>query len=103
MGLVNLFLVERGHDERTLAHASSGQLFPKQPRPGPQRTLYRHRGDRPMAHHWHGHLRRSPVVVRAPIDAALFVADLILGDAGVAARLTVDAVRLLDFGGWFVA
>jgi hypothetical protein len=56
-----------------------------------------------MAHHWHGHLRRSPVVVRAPIDAALFVADLILGDAGVAARLAVDAVRLLDFGGWFVA
>jgi hypothetical protein len=56
-----------------------------------------------MAHHWHGHLRRSPVVVRAPIDTALFVADFILGDAGVAARLTVDAVRLLGFGGWFVA
>ena len=28
-------------------------------------------------------------------DAASFVADLVLGDAGVAARLTVDAVRLL--------
>jgi hypothetical protein len=31
------------------------------------------------------------------------VADLILGDAGIAARLAVDALRLLGFGGWFVA
>jgi hypothetical protein len=30
------------------------------------------------------------------------VADLILGDAGIAARLAVDALRLLGFGGWFV-
>ena len=42
------------------------------------------------------------MVVRAPLDAALFVTDLILGYAGVAARLTVDAVRLLGFGGWFI-
>jgi hypothetical protein len=33
------------------------------------------------------------------LDAAFsLVADLILGNAGVAARLTVDAVRLLGFG-----
>jgi len=31
------------------------------------------------------------------------VADLILGDAGIAARLAVDALGLLGFGGWFVA
>jgi hypothetical protein len=31
------------------------------------------------------------------------VADLILGDAGIAARLAFDAQRLLGFGGWFVA
>jgi hypothetical protein len=30
------------------------------------------------------------------------VADRILGDAGIAARLAVDALRLLGFGGWFV-
>ena len=36
-------------------------------------------------------------------NAALFVADLILGDAGVAARLAVDTVRFLGFSGWFVA
>ncbi len=32
-------------------------------------------------------------------DAASLVADFVLGDAGVAARLAVDAVRLLGFGG----
>ena len=32
-------------------------------------------------------------------DAASLVTDFVLGDAGVAARLAVDAVRLLGFGG----
>jgi hypothetical protein len=31
------------------------------------------------------------------------VGDFILGDAGIAARLAVDALRLLVFGGCFVA
>ena len=29
--------------------------------------------------------------------------DLILGNAGIAARRAVDTVRLLSLGGWFVA
>jgi hypothetical protein len=40
----------------------------------------------------------------SPLDAAFsLVADPILGDAGIAARLAVDALRLLGFLGWFVA
>ena len=40
----------------------------------------------------------------SPLDAAFsLVADLILGDGGIAARLAVDALRLLGVGGWFVA
>jgi hypothetical protein len=31
------------------------------------------------------------------------VADPIVGDAGIAARLGVDTLRLLGFGGWSVA
>jgi len=40
----------------------------------------------------------------SPLDAAFsLVADPILGDPGIAARLAVDALRLLGFLGWFVA
>ena len=40
----------------------------------------------------------------SPLDAAFsLVADLIVGDAGIAGRLAFDALRLLGFGGWFVA
>jgi hypothetical protein len=52
-------------------------------------------------------LALSPTRTRrrvSPLDAAFsLVADRILGDAGIAARLAVDALRLLGFGGWFVA
>ena len=52
-------------------------------------------------------LALSPTRTRrrvSPLDAAFsLVADLILGDAGIAARPAVDALRLLGFGGWFVA
>ena len=34
---------------------------------------------------------------------SLLVTDFVLGDASVAARFAVDAVRLLGLGGWFVA
>ena len=40
----------------------------------------------------------------SPLDAAFsLVADPILGDPGIAARLAVDALRLLGFLGWFIA
>ncbi len=40
----------------------------------------------------------------SPLDAAFsLVADLILGDAGIAARPAVDALRRLLLGGWLVA
>ena len=40
----------------------------------------------------------------SPLDAAFsLVADPILGDAGIAARLAVDTLRLLGFGGWSFA
>jgi hypothetical protein len=50
-------------------------------------------------------LALSPTRTRRRVSPLAFslVADLILGDAGIAARLAVDALRLLGFGGWFVA
>ena len=49
----------------------------------------------------------SPIRTRrrvSPLDAAFsLVADLILGDAGIAARLAVDAVDAVDACGFLVS